>query len=261
MQRIIDQLRMLPDVARLAARTPRSSTEAWERYWRDVRTTGTHGDVLWDTDIGPEADQYATVLHGRMNPSLPIIDVGCGNGRWTRWLAGRFPVVIGVDVAASAVHRAADESHGVPGVSFRTLDLTAPGAGRLLHAEYGDAHVFVRGVLHVLRPGKRVDLGRNLRELVGARGRVLLTETNFRGSALSYLQSLGAGPGSIPEPLRRAIGGIPVPGHFGAAERRAAFPDHLWRTFTDGPVRIEAVPMAGPSTTGIPGYLAMLGSR
>lgn len=261
MHRIIDQLRMVPEVVRLASRTPRSSTEAWERYWNAVRTTGTQGEVLWDADIGPEADQYSTVLDGRMDTSLPIVDVGCGNGQWTRWLAGRFPAAVGVDVAASAVRRAADESDGVQGVSFRTLDLTEPGAGRRLHTEYGDANVFVRGVLHVLRPRKRVELGRNLLDLVGARGHVLLTETNYRGNALSYLQSLGAGPGSIPEPLRRAIGGIPVPGHFGAAERRAAFPDHLWRTFTDGPVRIEAVPMAGPSTTGIPGYFAMLGTR
>lgn len=258
---IVDQLRMVPEVARLARLTPRDPVTAWEGYWSRVRTTGTQGEVLWDAEIGAEAEQYAHAVDGFMDHALPVIDVGCGNGRWTRWLADRFPSALGVDVADSAVERAAAESAHLPTVSFRTLDLTAPGAGRLLQEEHGEANVFVRGVFHVLRPRQRKDLGRNLRDIVGSRGRVLLTETNFRGNPLSYMHSLGARPGSIPAPLRRAIGGIPVPGHFGSAERRAAFPDGSWTVLADGPVTIEAVPMSGRTSTGIPGYFAMLGAR
>lgn len=252
---------MVPEVARLAVRTPRNASVAWEGYWSRVRTTGTAGEVLWDADIGAEAEQYAAVIDEFMDTSLPVIDVGCGNGRWTRWLSQRFPVTLGVDVSASAVQRAEEESDGIQGVAYRALDLTAPGAGRRLQEEFGDAHVFVRGVFHVLRPKQRELLGRNLREVVGARGRVLLTETNYRGNPLSYMQSLGARPGSIPAPLRRAIGGIPVPGHFGPVERRAALPDGSWTVLADGPVLIEAVPMSGRTATSIPGYVAMLGSR
>ncbi|MDQ0736631.1 class I SAM-dependent methyltransferase [Arthrobacter agilis] len=261
MLNIVDQLRMVPEVARLAQRTPRDPVTAWEGYWSRIGTTGTQGEVLWDAEIGLEADQYAQAIDRFMDRGLPIIDGGCGNGRWTRWLAGRFPSALGVDVADSAVRRAAHESQELPSVAFRTADLTAPGAGLLLHEEHGDANVFVRGVFHVLRPPQRKELGRNLRDIVGDRGRVLLTETNFRGNPLSYLQSLGARPGNIPAPLRRAIGGIPVPGHFGPAERRAAFPDGSWTVLADGPVTIEAVPMSGRTSTSIPGYLAMLGAR
>ncbi|WP_104181222.1 class I SAM-dependent methyltransferase [Arthrobacter sp. B0490] len=261
MLNILDQLRMMPEVARLAKRTPRDPAAAWEGYWSRVRSTGTEGEVLWDAEIGTEADQYAHVLEGHMDDGLPIIDVGCGNGRWTRWLAGRFPSALGVDVAESAVRRAARESEGLPAVVFRTLDLTVPGTGRLLQEEHGDSNVFVRGVFHVLRPRQRRDLSENIRQVVGSRGRVLLTETNFRGNPLSYMQSLGARPGSIPAPLERAIGGIPVPGHFGRAERRAAFPDGSWSVLADGPVTIEAVPMSGRTSTSIPGYFAMMGAR
>ncbi len=261
MLRLVDQLRMVPEVARLAVRTPRNAAVAWEGYWSRVRTTGPAGEVLWDAGIGPEAEQYAAVMDEFMDRSMPVIDVGCGNGRWTRWLSRRFPQVLGVDVSASAVQRAGEESEGVRGVDYRTLDLTVPGAGRLLQAEFGDSHVFVRGVFHVLRPKQREQLGRNLRDVVGARGRVLLTETDYRGTPLSYMQSLGARPGSIPAPLRRAIGSIPVPGHFGPAERRAALPDSIWTVLADGPALIEAIPMSGRTTTSIPGYLAMLGSR
>ena len=252
---------MVPEVARLAAHVPRDPTAAWEGYWGRIRSTGTGGDVLWDTDIGPEAEQYATPLDTFMDGTLPMIDVGCGNGRWTRWLAGRVPSTLGVDVSASAVRRAEQESGAWPGLSFSTLDLARPGAGGLLHAELDDANVFVRGVLHVLRPVERRRLSSNLRDLVGPRGRVLLAETNYRGNALSYLQNLGAAPGAIPAPLQHAIGGIPRPHAFGAAERRRAFPDSGWSVLDDGPITIEAVPMGGRTSTGIPGYLAMLGAR
>ena len=261
MLRIVDQLRMVPEVARLAVRAPRDPAEAWEGYWSRVRTTGTRGEVLWDADIGPEAEQYTHAIRSHMDGSLPVIDVGCGNGRWTRWLAGHFPSALGVDVADSAVERAAHESRDHSAVAFRVMDLTAPGTGRLLQEEHGDANVFVRGVFHVLKPRQREHLGENLRHIVGSRGRVLLTETNYRGNPLSYMQSLGAKPGSIPAPLRRAIGGIPVPGHFGSAERRAAFPDGAWSVLADGAVTIEAVPMGGRSSTRIPGYFAMMGAR
>lgn len=261
MLRFVDQLRMVPEVVRLAVRTPRDSAKAWEGYWSRVRTTGTHGEVLWDADIGPEAEQYSKVIQTSMDSTLPVLDVGCGNGQWTRWLADRFPTALGVDVAGSAVQRATEESRDLPGVSFRALDLTAPRAGEMLHEEYRDMNVFVRGVFHVLRPRQREELGRNLLDVVGRSGRVLLTETNYRGNPLSYMQSLGARPGSIPGPLRKAIGGIPVPGHFGRSERQAAFPEGAWEVLADGPVTIQAVPMNGRTTTSIPGYLAMMRVR
>lgn len=260
MHRFVDQLRLVPEVAYLSARTPRNSATAWENYWGRVRTTGMQGEVLWDAEIGSEADQYSAIIDASMDAGLPILDVGCGNGRWTRWLSQRFPIAVGLDHSASAVKRAVVESGDAAGVSFHVLDLTVPGTGRILQQEHGDANIFVRGLLHVLQPRERVELGRNLLEAVGRRGRVLLTETNYRGNPLSYLHSLGARPGSIPDPLRKAIGGIPVPGHFGPVERSAAFPGEAWEVLSDGPALIEAVPMNG-SPTIIPGYLAMLGPR
>ncbi|WP_247827550.1 class I SAM-dependent methyltransferase [Arthrobacter antioxidans] len=261
MLRIIRQLLMVPEVALLARRTPRDPAVAWEGYWRGIRATGTQGEVLWDTDIGPEAEQYATSMQASMDFALPVLDVGCGNGRWTRWLAPRFPAAVGVDVAESAVQRARQEADGEHTISFRTLDLTQPGTGHMLHEEYGDMNVFVRGVFHVLRGPQREQLARNLHSVAGRHGRVLLTETNYRGSPLSYMQSLGATPGSIPLPLRKAIGGIPVPGRFGPEERRAAFPEAAWQVVDDAPVTIEAVPMGGNATTGIPGYFATMKTR
>ena len=255
---------MLPRVAWLAARTPRDWRVGWERYWSSVEATGVGGDVLWDTGDLDEIQTYRTLIRQHLDTSLPLIDVGCGNGRFTRRLAPLFPTTIGVDLARAAVVRARQESAGVAGLTFDTLDAAVPDAARPLAASAGqDVNVFVRGVLHVLEPADRVVMAQNLRALVGSRGRVLLAETNFRGSKMDYLRHLGATPRHLPGPLRRAIAATPAPRHFGLEERRSAFPAADWTLVDDGVVDILAIPLhdtPAPAAEHIPGYYAILAS-
>lgn len=253
---------LVPRVAVLGARAPRDPVQAWERYWAGVTTTGSAGEVLWDVDADDEFVQYRELLVRHHDVSLPVLDVGCGNGRFTRWLATVFPLAVGVDVAEPAVRRARQESASNARVEFRTVDGTDPAATAALAAEFAPANVFVRGVLHVLdRPSQR-RFAAGARALVGNRGRLLLAETAFRGSGLAYLESLGAGPRGIPEPLARAIGGLPRPGAFGGPERAAAFPASDWTVITERDTQIRAVPMRSDTVVErIPGYLAVLAGR
>ncbi len=163
-------------------------------------------------------------LRKHLDPSLLMIDVGCGNGRFTRRLAAEFSPIMGLDLSPNAVALARRESAGASDIDFRVLDLTVPGSTAGLAEEFETVNIFVRGVFHILNPADRAVMARNLLPLVGARGRVFLAETNFRGSSLGYLESLGATPRSIPEPLERAIRDLPRPGHFGAEERSVTFP-------------------------------------
>lgn len=253
---------LVPRVAVLGSRAPRDPVLAWERYWAGITTTGSGGEVLWDVDGDDEFDRYRELLVRHTDRSLPVVDLGCGNGRFTRRLGAVFPRTIGVDVAAAAVDRARLETAADPRVEFRTVDVTAPDRVAALAAELGPVNVFVRGVLHVLdRPAQR-RLAAGAHTLVGAGGRLLLAETAFRGTGLQYLESLGAVPRSIPMPLARAIGGLPRPGAFGAAERAAAFPSSDWTVLAEESTRIHAVPMRTPDDHElIPGYLAVLAAR
>lgn len=255
---------LLPRVALLAARAPRDWRRGWDRYWGSVTTTGVGGDVLWDTGDLDEVPTYRTLILEQLDTSLPLVDAGCGNGRFTRGLAPLFPTTIGVDLARTAIELARRESAGRADLSFDTLDLTVPDAARPLAAAIGgDANVFVRGVFHVLAQADRPVAARNLRTLVGSRGRVLLAETNFPGSKMDYLRHLGASPRHIPDPLRRAIVDTPAPRHFGDAERRTAFPAADWAVVDDGVVDILAIPMHDtpmPAVEHIPGYYAILAS-
>lgn len=250
---------LVPTVVRLASRAPRDPVVAWEGYWRGIHTTGRSGDVLWDSGSQAENAQYSDTLVTHFDPALPVIDVGCGNGTYTRWLAGLFPSVLGIDVSTGAVELARREAEGVQNADFMVLDAAGVGAGERLLERMGPANVFVRGVFHVLKPDQQTSLAANLRTVVGSSGRLFLAETNFPGSSLAYLQQLGATRRSMPRQLQSALENLPRPGHFGAEERHGTFSDSDWQLIADGPVNIEVIPM---NSTGlsqqVPGYFALL---
>lgn len=253
---------LVPRVAVLGARAPRDPGTAWERYWAGVSVTGSTGEVLWDVDADDEFVQYRELLRQHMDLTLPIVDLGCGNGRFTRWLSTVFPVAVGVDRADAAVARARAESAGDAHVAFRTVDVTDPAAMTALADGLGPANVFVRGVLHVLDGAAQQRLAAGAHTLLGGGGRLMLAETAFRGGGLAYLESLGAGPRGIPMPLARAIGGLPRPGAFGGPERADAFPSSAWTVLVEQDTLIRAVPMRTDTEPElIPGYLAVLAGR
>lgn len=254
------RLALVPHVVRLSRSAPREAGGRWDGYWAGVGATGDAGDVLWDSDRPDEARRYVDLLAEHADPARPVVDVGCGNGRFTRALAARFPRTVGVDLSPHAVELARRES-GDGGPEFRAADLTAPGAGRSLAAELGPCTVFVRGVLHVLDAPDRVRLAEGCADLVGPGGLVLIAETNYRGPLLGYLESLGGGPRGLPGPLARAIStGIPRPSRFGTAEMDTAFPSVRWeRVLVDDGARISTVPMRGVAS--VPGHVALLRRR
>lgn len=259
MAKLWDRMRLIPTVVRLASRAPRDPHAAWDKYWKGIDTTGRAGDVLWDADSAAERGQYADLIRAHFDPALPVVDVGCGNGTYTRWLAGLFPRVIGIDVSAGAIDRAAAESENVPNAEFMVLDAADTGTGGLGLERLGPANVFVRGVFHVLKPDKQAAMVENLRTAVGDKGRIFLAETNFPGNSLDYLAELGATRENVPRQLRRALENLPRPGRFGARERHALFPDADWQLIEDGPISIEVVPMRSENARqSVPGYFALM---
>lgn len=259
MSTLWDRMLLVPTVVRLTSRAPKDPNTAWDRYWMGIHTTGGAGDVLWDSGSAAEREQYRDLIVAHFDPTLPVVDVGCGNGTHTRWLAEIFPRVMGIDVSAGAVARAAGEAEDIPNAEFMVLDAADRAAGELLLGRLGPANVFVRGVFHVLKPDKQAALAANIRTVVGGKGRAFIAETNFPGNSLEYLAELGATRGSMPRQLQRALENLPRPGRFGAHERHAVFPDADWQLIDDGPVSIEVVPMKSKSVPQrVPGYFALM---
>jgi SAM-dependent methyltransferase len=249
---------ILPKLIVMSRAAPKNRTVAWDRYWAGITRTGACSEVLWDSGTDHELLGYRDVLQRHFDPELPVVDVGCGHGGFSRALAAFFPEVLGVDVSAHAVARARDESAGLENVSYLERDMTQPGAGSGLVGA-ADANVFVRGVLHVLDAADQAALMENLRQMVGVRGRVFLAETNFQGNPVEYVAHLGASVRNIPAPLELAIRKLPMPGHFGPEELARVMPPDRWMLVEDGDATIETNPqMDAAGNSRVPGYFAVL---
>jgi len=251
---------LLPELVWAGIRRHHDQVTAWDRYWGAIRRTGPDGEVLWDGAGKAELQGSLERILAHMDRALPVVDVGCGNGRQARLLAPHFPRVIGVDVSPQAIARAQRESAGFSTVTFRVLDASAPGAGQRLHEQLGDVNVFIRGVLHILEPAHCAMMVGNVRAMVGRHGVLYFLETNVEGSPLDYLETLGARVGAIPLPLRRCLeSGLAAPRHFGERQLDELVRHHAWQALTSGVTDIYAVPLGiGGEVARIPGFFAVL---
>lgn len=244
-------------------RSPRDQSVAWDRFWASVRRTGPDGEVLWDAASADELDGVRAHALAHMATNLPVVDVGCGNGRFSRLLAGSFPQVLGIDISAHAVRRAEEESSDVDNVMYRVLDATAAGTGKQIFDELGEANVFMRGVLHVLDAQHRERAVANLREMIGRRGVVYFAETNYPGDPLDQLVAHGVTATSMPEPIRKCIAaGLKPPRHIGEAQMEALFPSAHWETLKSAPITMHGLPLTAKSDfEPIPSFYAIVRRR
>ncbi len=151
---------------------PEREFRIWERWWTAV--DGLPGEIVWDAheaDLAADLEVFAAAF----DPSLPVIDLGCDDGRQTRFLACHFESVVGVDISPAAV-ACARAGENPPDVSYRVLDARFPQAAARLHEELGDANVYLRGVLQALPAGERPDAVSSIATLIGRTGAVFAKE-------------------------------------------------------------------------------------
>ncbi|MFD9793545.1 class I SAM-dependent methyltransferase [Streptomyces sp. NPDC059070] len=171
---------------------------AWDGFWGEAPDEP--GAVFWDAEPALTAGPHLALFEPHLaDLALPMVDLGCGNGTQTRFLADRYDSVVGVDLSAAAVERA--KSQDPDGrARFEELDATDEKAVQELHARLGDANVYVRGVLHQCEPADRAPLAEAVATLVGARGRALLVE--LAEGAKQVLAGLVQDPAGAPPKLR-----------------------------------------------------------
>src|SRR5690242_6708993 len=79
--------------------------EAWEGFWGEAPDE--QGAVFWDADPALTAGVHLALFEPYLSAhDLPVVDVGCGNGTQTRFLADRFRHVVGADLSAAALEHA-----------------------------------------------------------------------------------------------------------------------------------------------------------
>ncbi|WP_149826755.1 class I SAM-dependent methyltransferase [Streptomyces tailanensis] len=171
--------------------------EAWEGFWREAPQEP--GAVFWDAEPERTVGVHLALFEPYLTaPGLPLVDLGCGNGTQTRFLADRFARVIGADLSAAALDHArrADPDHGA---EYRLLDAAEKTETEALHTELGDTNVYLRGVLHQCEPDDRQGLVDTVATLVGERGRACLVE--LAEAAKPVLMGLAQNPSGPPAKL------------------------------------------------------------
>jgi SAM-dependent methyltransferase len=194
----------------------------WEGFWQEAPNEP--GAVLWDSTAELTARGHLALFDPYVaDRTLPLVDLGCGNGTQTVFLARHFDRVIGADLSAAAVMQARhqDVAHRV---EFRELDAADPDGVRGLAAELGDVNVYMRGVLHQSDPDDRQPLADGVAALLGTHGRAFVVELSASARPV-LLGFAGETGGSLPK-LRPVLahgiapGDVPdaeIPAHFRAA--------------------------------------------
>lgn len=173
---------------------------AWESYWQ--KTSDEPGDAIWDAGAELTAVPHTELLLPHADASLPVVDLGCGNGTQTRYLATRFARAVGVDLSHAAIEHARRIGEG-DGVEFRQLDLTDTEAVRALHERLGDSNVYMRAVIHQSEPQARAAVAAAVATLTGSRGRAFVVE--LTSGSRDVLQRAAQGPGGPGPKLRRVF--------------------------------------------------------
>lgn len=165
----------------------------WESYWSE--TPDKAGEAIWDCDPALSAELYSVLLLPHADPARTIVDLGCGNGTQTRYLATRFARALGVDLSHAAVEHARRATQD-DAVEFQQLDLTDSAAVRALHERLGDVNVFMRAVIHQSEPAARPAVAAAVAELIGTEGRAFVVElTSASRDVLKRAVTQEGGPG------------------------------------------------------------------
>jgi SAM-dependent methyltransferase len=263
MKTMVDEVKFYSHLLffRLRGGSPRQYRRQWENYWRTIRTTGTGGEVLWDNVPEKASAEDLLRFAAHLNPDLPLVDVGCGNGRQTRFLAGYFPRVIGIDVSPAAIELARRETRGAPDeakIAYRVWNGANPGEAEALHHEIGDANLYMRTVFHCVQSSDRPSFVASLATLLGERGTLYLIELS-RGALETLRQLPGNSQSGLPRLVHNVVRNGIHPIGFSEQDRKRYFRDDRWSVLAQGDtVAIRTVALAHGEEALVPAnYLVM----
>ena len=131
-----------PILALPVTEPPARSAEWWDERYRS-------GDIPWDTGIVPP--EVVDLLAGDQVQRGWALDLGCGSGLSSRYLASRGFRVVGLDLALSALVRAAEAARTDALPAFFCLaDVT-----RLRFLDIRASFALDVGCFHALAPDRR----------------------------------------------------------------------------------------------------------
>ena len=123
----------------------------WESKWSDPDYT-----PPWQSNEPPEELKKA-IKEGRFKKNQAILDIGCGLGTMSVWLAKHGCNVTGIDFSHSAIERARDTHKDIDTLTFQTVDI----CGEFTDLGKFDG-LFDRGCLHTIPNELKHQYARNI---------------------------------------------------------------------------------------------------
>jgi SAM-dependent methyltransferase len=229
---------------------------SWDGFWST--STGAPGEIFWDADPAHAAQQDLALFQDYADPQLPLIDLGCGNGTQTRFLADHFVKMIGTEISLAAVDIARTK-HTAPNLSYQVLDVLCPDDAQALHEEIGDANLYMRAVLHQLSPSDHATAIQSIERLLGRKGVLYLVELS--SAAEPYFAQLITQHGPPPG-LARVFQHQITPGMVNENDLEVLFPPDRFTLLRTGPSHIHTVhTLPTGEVAKVPAFYAILRRR
>ena len=229
---------------------------SWENFWST--SNGTPGEIFWDADPAHVAQQDLALFQGSVDSQLPLIDLGCGNGTQTHFLADHFPRVMGTEISPAAV-KIARAKHAAPNITYRVLDVLCPDDAQALHEEIGDANLYMRAVLHQLSHADHATAIQSIERLLGRQGVLYLVELS--SAAEPYFAQLITQYGPPPG-LARVFQHQITPGMLHEHTLDSLFPSDRFILLVTGPSHIHTVhTLPTGEVVKVPAFFAILRRR
>lgn len=229
---------------------------SWESFWST--STGAPGEIFWDANPAHAAQQDLVLFQDSADPQLPLIDLGCGNGTQTRYLADHFASVIGTEISPAAV-AIASTKNAAPNVLYRVLDVLCPDDAQTLHEEIGDANVYMRAVLHQLSPSDHATAIQSIGRLLGTKGTLYLVELSSAAEPFfaQLIKQYGPPPG-----LARVFQHEITPGMLNENDLEVLFPPDRFTLLRTDKSRIHTVhTLPTGEVAKVPAFYAILRRR
>lgn len=176
-------------------------TENWERFYQTTYKK-LQKQSLWAVPAESAVETDWPFFNKLFSAELTCLDVGCGTGEQSRFLAHHYAQVVGLEVSETALE-IARQNDDTNKLYFRHFDICDKVNAAALHQEFGDCNLYIRGVLHQIKEEDRENMRASLQILAGKKGRIFINEvgSNIR----DYLDNLGTRFSALPAQMRMVL--------------------------------------------------------
>lgn len=153
----------------------------WDRYWNNIQD---YSEVFWNVPhlqgVKLDFERFQPFLK---DSHLPLIDFGCGDGTQTQFFTQHFQKVIGLEISKAAIELARKQALDA-GISIDYYVLDNLQKVQQIHESFGDANIYMRGVLHQIQPQERSTVAEQLKILLGDKGTMYIVELSSQAHEL-----------------------------------------------------------------------------